>query len=71
MTISPAIPTRSPLVTMTQSELARAAAGGLGDRLGDGSAGAAAPVLDAVQHALKRAGIEFIDGDRPGVRLRK
>jgi hypothetical protein len=27
--------------------------------------------LDAIQRALERAGIEFIDGDRPGVRLRK
>jgi hypothetical protein len=27
--------------------------------------------LDAIQHALERAGIEFIDGERPGVRLRK
>jgi hypothetical protein len=27
--------------------------------------------LDAIQHALERAGVEFIDGDGPGVRLRK
>ena len=27
--------------------------------------------LDAMQGALEKAGIEFIDGDRPGVRLRK
>jgi hypothetical protein len=27
--------------------------------------------LDAIQHALERAGVEFIDGDHPGVRLRK
>ena len=27
------------------------------------------PDLDAIQHALERAGVEFIDGERPGVRL--
>jgi hypothetical protein len=27
--------------------------------------------LDAMEDALERAGVEFIDGDRPGVRLRK
>jgi hypothetical protein len=27
--------------------------------------------LAAIQHALERAGVEFIDGDRPGVRMRK
>ena len=27
--------------------------------------------LDPMQDALERAGVEFIDGDRPGVRLRK
>jgi hypothetical protein len=25
--------------------------------------------LDAIQDALERAGVEFINGDRPGVRL--
>ena len=29
------------------------------------------PDLDAIQHALERAGVEFIDGEQPGVRLRK
>ena len=29
------------------------------------------PDLDAIQHALERAGVEFTDGERPGVRLRK
>jgi predicted transcriptional regulator len=27
--------------------------------------------LQAIKAALERAGVEFIDGDRPGVRLRK
>jgi predicted transcriptional regulator len=27
--------------------------------------------LEAIQRALERAGVEFIDGKRPGVRLRK
>ncbi len=27
--------------------------------------------LEAVQHALEAGGVEFIDGDAPGVRLRK
>jgi hypothetical protein len=27
--------------------------------------------LDAIQDALERAGVEFIDGDSPGVRVRK
>jgi hypothetical protein len=27
--------------------------------------------LDAIRAALERAGVEFIDGDRPGVRLGK
>ena len=26
--------------------------------------------LNVIQHALERAGIEFIDGDRPGLRMR-
>jgi hypothetical protein len=29
------------------------------------------PDLDAVPHALERAGVEFINGERPGIRLRK
>jgi hypothetical protein len=28
------------------------------------------PDLDAIQHALERAGVEFINGGQPGVRLR-
>jgi hypothetical protein len=27
--------------------------------------------LDVIQHALEWAGVEFTDGDRPGVKLRK
>jgi hypothetical protein len=27
--------------------------------------------IDALQAALEKAGVEFIDGDRPGVRFRK
>lgn len=27
------------------------------------------PDLDAIQDALERAGVEFIDGDQPGVRF--
>jgi hypothetical protein len=27
--------------------------------------------LDAIQDALERAGVEFLDGDRPGVRFRQ
>ena len=27
--------------------------------------------IEAVQHALEKAGIEFINGDAPGVRVRK
>jgi predicted transcriptional regulator len=26
--------------------------------------------VEAVQHALEKAGIEFIDGDKPGVRVK-
>jgi predicted transcriptional regulator len=26
--------------------------------------------LDAIQHALEKAGVEFIDGDKPGVRVK-
>ena len=29
------------------------------------------PDLDALQHALEGAGVEFTNGERPGVRLRK
>jgi transcriptional regulator with XRE-family HTH domain len=39
----------------------------------DFEAGIATPsaaTLDALQKALEHAGIEFLDGDRPGVRLR-
>jgi predicted transcriptional regulator len=26
--------------------------------------------VEAIQHALEKAGIEFIDGDKPGVRVK-
>jgi predicted transcriptional regulator len=27
--------------------------------------------IEAIQHALEKAGVEFTNGDRPGVRLKK
>jgi predicted transcriptional regulator len=27
--------------------------------------------VEAIQHALEKAGVEFTNGDRPGVRLKK
>ena len=72
MTISPAqCRAARALLAMTQTELARAAVvpvssvvdfetGVLMLRPAD---------LDALQYALERAGVEFIDGDRPGVRF--
>jgi hypothetical protein len=26
--------------------------------------------VEAIQHALEKAGVEFIDGDKPGVRVK-
>ncbi len=37
----------------------------------DGVPSASAKSLDAVERALEAAGVEFTDGDAPGVRLRK
>jgi len=36
----------------------------------DGPIGARTDTLSKVQSALERAGVEFLDSDRPGVRLR-
>jgi transcriptional regulator with XRE-family HTH domain len=33
-------------------------------------AGVLERTVDAIQQALERAGVDFTDGDRPGVRLR-
>jgi transcriptional regulator with XRE-family HTH domain len=27
--------------------------------------------VEAIQHALEKAGVQFIDGDEPGVRIKK
>ena len=37
----------------------------------DDGAGITAPQSDAIQRALEAAGVEFMNGDQPGVRLRK
>ena len=37
----------------------------------DGEIGARTATLSLVQKALEKAGVEFLDDDRPGVRLRK
>jgi hypothetical protein len=60
-------------IAMSQSDLARAAVVpvALVTDFETGILTLRPPDLDALQHALERAGIEFIDGDRPGVRLRK
>jgi hypothetical protein len=29
-----------------------------------------ARTIEAIQHALEKAGVEFIDGDKPGVRVK-
>jgi hypothetical protein len=58
---------------MTQPQLAHVAVVPLGVII-DFETDAGSPRdedLDAMQDALERAGVEFIDGDRPGVRLRK
>jgi hypothetical protein len=36
-----------------------------------GVVSALAGTVDSIQKALESAGVEFIDGDQPGVRLRK
>lgn len=59
------------LLAMSQAELARAAVVPHASVI-DFEMGMLVlhvPDLDAIQHALERAGVEFIDGDRPGVRF--
>jgi hypothetical protein len=61
------------LIAMSQAELARTAVVPVA-RVMDFEMGMLTLQprdLDAIQHALERAGVEFIDEDRPGVRLRK
>ena len=59
------------LIEMTQAELARAAVVPL-SIIADFEAGVSEPRhVDAIQQALERAGVEFIEGRRPGVRFRK
>jgi hypothetical protein len=61
------------LIGMSQSQLAFASVVPLGVII-DFEADAAMPRdedLDAIQDALERAGVEFTNGDQPGVRLRK
>jgi hypothetical protein len=58
---------------MSQSDLARAAVMPVAS-IADFETGVLALTpddLDAIQDALERAGVEFIDGDSPGVRVRK
>jgi transcriptional regulator with XRE-family HTH domain len=40
-------------------------------RIENGHSGGYAETLRKIQRALEGAGVEFIDGDAPGVRLRK
>ncbi len=40
-------------------------------RIENGHSGGYAETLRKIQRALEKAGVEFIDGDAPGVRLRK
>ena len=40
-------------------------------RIETGQSGGLADTLRKIQRALETAGVEFIDGDAPGVRLRK
>ena len=61
------------LVNMSQSQLGFAAVVPLGTII-DFEAEATLlkdDDLDALQDVLERAGVEFIEGERPGVRLRK
>jgi hypothetical protein len=57
---------------MSQSDLARAAVVPAAS-IADFETGAwlRPEDLDAIQKALEQAGVEFIDGGQPGVRLRK
>ncbi len=40
-------------------------------RIENGHSGGQGETLRKIQRALEKAGVEFIDGDAPGVRLRK
>ena len=40
-------------------------------RLETGQSGGYAKTIEKIQRALEKAGVVFIDGDAPGVRLRK
>ena len=62
------------LIQMSQFELARAAAVPATVIADYETSLGFAPEeehLDAIREALERAGVEFIDGERPGVRTRK
>jgi|HubBroStandDraft_1064217.scaffolds.fasta_scaffold1271189_1 predicted transcriptional regulator len=61
------------LIDMSQAELAGAAIVPA-TLVADYEAGSVAPRvsdLAAIRQALERAGVDFIDGDRPGVRMGK
>ena len=61
------------LIDMSQAELAAHAVVPT-SQIADYETGAGVPRpgnLDAIQKALEKAGVEFIGGDRPGVRFRK
>jgi len=59
------------LIDMTQADLARAAVVPL-SIIADFEAGVSEPRhVVAIRHALERAGVEFIEGSRPGVRMAK
>jgi transcriptional regulator with XRE-family HTH domain len=61
------------MLGMTQAELAKRAGVSITglDDLEKGGADAKASTLSAIRHALESAGIDFTNGDQPGVRLRK
>jgi len=60
-----------PLIDMSQAGLAGAAVVPV-SIIVDFEAGVSEPRhVDAIRQALERAGVEFIEGRRPGVRFRK
>jgi predicted transcriptional regulator len=63
------------LVGLEQIELARSARVAIGTirrmESFDGEIGARTSTLSLVKKALEKTGIEFIDDDQPGVRLKK